>query len=53
MVLQGSGFGAAFQMENDTLPVAPSGTEWSDPEMPHSQITSKSGAAAKFSWKGN
>ncbi|HKY54003.1 MAG TPA: DUF1326 domain-containing protein [Anaerolineales bacterium] len=53
MVLQGSGFASAFQMENDSFIVAPSGTEWSDPEMPHSQFTTKSGAAAKFSWKGN
>ena len=53
MVLQGSGFAAAFQMENDTFTVAPSGTEWADPEMPHSQFTTKSGASAKFNWKGN
>lgn len=53
MVLQGAGFAGAFQMDNDTFTVAPSGTEWSDPEMPHSQFTTKSGAAAKFSWKGN
>jgi hypothetical protein len=53
MVLAGSGFAAAFQMENDTFTVAPSGTEWADPEMPHSQFTTKSGASAKFNWKGN
>jgi len=48
MVLQGSGFAAAFQMEYYSFTVAPSGTEWSDAEMPHSQFTSKSGAAAKL-----
>ena len=53
VVLQDSGFASAFQMENNSFIVAPSGTEWSDPEMPHSQVTTKSGAAAKFSWKGN
>lgn len=52
MILQGAGFASAFQMENDTFTLAPSGTEWADPEMPHAQFTTKSGAAAKFSWKG-
>jgi hypothetical protein len=53
VVLQGAGFASAYQMENDSFTVAPSGTEWSDPEMPDSQITTKSGVAARFSWKGN
>lgn len=52
MILQGAGFASAFQMENDSFTLAPSATEWSDAEMPHTQIATKSGAAAKFSWKG-
>ena len=52
MVLQGAGFASAFQMENDSFTLAPSATEWSDSEMPHAQIATKSGVAAKFSWRG-
>lgn len=52
MVLQGAGFATAFQMENGSFTLAPSKTEWSDPELPHTQISTKSGAAAKFSWRG-
>lgn len=52
MVLQGAGFASAFQMENDSFTLAPSATEWSDSEMPHTQIATKSGAVAKFSWRG-
>jgi len=40
-------------MENDSFTLAPSATEWSDAEMPHAQISTKSGAVAKFSWRGN
>lgn len=52
MVLAGAGFASAFQMENDSFTLAPSATEWSDSEMPHTQIATKSGAVAKFSWRG-
>lgn len=52
MVLAGAGFASAFQMENDSFTLAPSATEWSDSEMPHAQIATKSGAVAKFSWRG-
>lgn len=52
MVLQGAGFASAFQMENDSFTLAPSATEWSDSEMPHTRIDTKSGAVAKFSWRG-
>ncbi len=51
MILQGAGFASAFQMENDTFTLAPSATEMSDPEIPHT-ISTKSGAVAKFSWSG-
>jgi hypothetical protein len=52
MIVQGAGFASAFQMEDETFTLAPSGTEWSDMEMPHPQITTKSGAVARFSWEG-
>ena len=52
MVLAGAGFASAFQMENDSFTLAPSATEWSDSEMPHAQIATKSGVVAKFSWRG-
>jgi hypothetical protein len=53
MTVQGAGFALIFQFENDTLTLAPSGTQWSDSEMPHTQITTRSGAVGKFSWRGN
>lgn len=52
MVLQGAGLASTFQMENSAFTLAPSSTEWSDPELPHTQISTRSGAAAKFSWRG-
>jgi hypothetical protein len=52
MVLAGAGFASAFQMENDSFTLAPSATEWSDLEMPHTQIATKSGVVAKFNWRG-
>lgn len=51
MILQGAGFASAFQMENDTFTLAPSATQMSDPDIPHT-ISTKSGAVAKFSWSG-
>jgi hypothetical protein len=53
MTVQGAGFAAIFQFENDVLTLAPSGTQWSDSDMPHTQITTRSGAVGKFSWRGN
>jgi hypothetical protein len=53
MTVQGAGFASVFQFENDTLTLAPSGTQWSDPDMPHTQVTTRSGAVGKFSWRGN
>jgi hypothetical protein len=50
MTLQGSGFASVFQMENETFTLAPSATQWSDPDMTR-QFSTKSGAVAKFSWR--
>ena len=52
MTLQGSGFASVFQMENETFTLAPSATQWSDPDMTR-QFSTKSGAVAKFSWRGS
>jgi hypothetical protein len=53
MTVQGAGFALIFQFENDALTLAPSGTQWSDSDMPYSQIATKSGIIGKFSWSGN
>ena len=53
MTVQGAGFASMFQFENDVLTLAPSGTQWSDSDMPHTEITTRSGALGKFSWRGN
>ena len=53
MTVQGAGFASIFQFENDVLTLAPSDTQWSDPDTPHTQITTRSGALGKFSWRGN
>jgi len=51
MTLQGAGFASAFQMENEAFALAPSASQWSDPDLPRQ--FSKSGAVAKFSWRGS
>ena len=53
MTVQGAGIASMFQFENDVLTLAPSGTQWSDSDMPHTEITTRSGAVGKFSWRGN
>jgi hypothetical protein len=53
MTVHGAGIASMFQFENDVLTLAPSGTLWSDSDMPHTQITTRSGAVGKFSWRGN
>jgi hypothetical protein len=53
MTVQGAGFASVFQFENDILTLAPSGTQWSDSDLPHTQVTTRSGAVGKFSWRGN
>lgn len=52
MMLQGSGFASVFQMEDETFALAPSASHWSDPDMPR-EFTTRSGAVAKFSWRGS
>jgi len=51
MRLQGAGFASAFQFEDETFNLAPSDSLWSDPDLPH-QFSTKSGAVAKFTWRG-
>jgi hypothetical protein len=53
MTVPGAGFASMFQFENDVLTLAPSDTQWSEPDTPHTQITTRSGALGKFSWRGN
>jgi hypothetical protein len=53
MTVQGAGFASMFQFENDVLTLAPSDTQWSDSDLPHAQVTTRSGAVGKFSWRGN
>ncbi|HEX2471520.1 MAG TPA: hypothetical protein VHJ59_02090 [Nitrososphaera sp.] len=53
MTVQGASFASMFQFENDVLTLAPSGTQWSDSDTPHTQITTRSRAVGKFSWRGN
>jgi hypothetical protein len=53
MTVHGAGIASMFQFENDVLTLAPSGTQWSDSDMPHTQIITRSGALGKFNWRGN
>ena len=53
MTVQGAGIASLFQFENDVLTLAPSGSQWYDSDTPHTQITTRSGAVGKFSWRGN
>lgn len=38
MTPQGAGFATEFQMENETFTLAPSASQWSDPDMPYQQV---------------
>ena len=51
MTLQGAGFATAFGMDDQTFALAPSASQWSDPDLPH-QFSTKSGVMANFSWRG-
>jgi hypothetical protein len=53
MTPQGADITSMFQFENDVLTLVPRGTQWSDSDMPHTEITTRSGAVGKFSWGGN
>jgi uncharacterized protein DUF1326 len=52
MTLQGAGFASAFGMDDETFALAPSASQWSDPDLLH-QFSTKSGVMAKFSWRGS
>jgi hypothetical protein len=39
-------------VENETVTLAPSASQWSDPDMPH-QFSTKSGTVGRFSWEGS
>jgi hypothetical protein len=52
MTLQNAGFASVLQFENETFELAPSGSQWSDADMPH-PFETKSGAQATFSWSVN
>ncbi len=49
MTLKHAGFALAFQFDDAEMKIAPSGTRWSDPEMPRSYET-HSGARAPWQW---
>ena len=51
MTLQGAGFASAFGMDDEMFTLAPSASQWSDPDLPH-QFSTKSGVMANFSWRG-
>jgi hypothetical protein len=52
MTLQGAGFASAFGMDDETFALAPSASQWSDPDLPH-QFSTKSGVMANFTWSGS
>lgn len=49
MSLSNAGFAVAFNFDDAAFNLAPSGTRWSDPEMPRSFET-RSGARANWQW---
>jgi hypothetical protein len=49
MSMQGAGFAVALQFDNETMHLAPSGSQWSDPDMPR-RFETKSGAVGNFTW---
>jgi hypothetical protein len=49
MTLKNAGFASALRFENETIEMAPSVSQWSDPDMPR-QFETKSGAVATFNW---
>lgn len=51
MKLQNAGFTMAFQFDNQTGDLAPSGSRWSDPEMPRTYET-RSGVQGDCFWQG-
>jgi hypothetical protein len=51
MILQEADFAFTFQVKDKIFNLAPSGSQWSDPDLPH-QFSKRYGAVAKFSWWG-
>jgi hypothetical protein len=51
MIMQNVGFASVLRFENETADLAPSSSQWSDPEMPR-RFETKSGAVARFTWSG-
>lgn len=49
MTMQNVGFAVALQLDNKTLQLAPSGSKWFDPDLPH-KFETKSGAVGTFTW---
>jgi hypothetical protein len=49
MTLKNAGFASALRFDNETIVMAPSGSQWSDPDMPR-QFETKSGAVATLNW---
>jgi hypothetical protein len=52
MMMQNVGFASVLRFENETADLAPSSSQWSDPEMPR-RFETKSGAVASFTWSGS
>jgi hypothetical protein len=49
MIMQNVGLAAALRFENETADLAPSSSQWWDPEMPR-RFETKSGAVGTFTW---
>ena len=49
MTMRSVGFAVALQMEDETMQLAPSDSQWSDPDMPR-RFETKSGAVGNFTW---
>jgi hypothetical protein len=52
MTMQNAGFALAFQFDDAKFRIAPSGTKWSDPDMPR-PFETFSGARASWKWAVN
>ena len=50
VTMQHAGFLSALQFDNEIAQLAPSGSQWADPDMP-CQFTTKSGAVGTFTWR--
>jgi len=53
MMMQNTGLTTALQFDNQAAQLAPgTGTQWSDPDLPH-RFEHKSGAVAAFTWRAS